>query len=424
MKRRELIHQTVAAAAVLGLPRSLVTELLQGDVPPLPSTQWLERDPEWYWSELRRQFLLDPNHINLNCGSVGVCPLPVIRAVVEHLFESEAFNESDYPWWGYAENDHIREVRDALARWLGVSRDEIALVRNATEANNTVGNGLDFKPGDVVVTTDQEHPGGLCCWLQREARHGIRLKYVKIPLPPASAEQIIELFDKALTPDVRLVFFSHITTTTGLILPAKDICHLARQRGILSAVDGAHAIGQIPLDLKDLGCDFYATSPHKWLLAPKGTGVLYVREDVQDRLWVNIASGEWNNKALKAYRFSNLGTSNLSLLKGLLAALRFFETIGPERIMARQRQLARMVREGFARLPRTKILTPDDPRLWGGMTTAEFAPGDSDKLRAALGAQKIRVGGGAPRIRLSTHIFTQPREIAAFFHIAGQVLGS
>lgn len=421
MKRRDFMQQAMAAA-VLGLSWEQVAQLLRVDAPPLPSDALYQRDPEWYWAEMRRQFLLDPNHINLNCGSLGVCPLPVIRAVAEHLFTSEAFNEPDYPWWGYGENEHIREVREELARFLGVSRDEIALVRNATEAMNTVCNGLDLNRGDVVVTTDQEHPGGLCCWQQKEARFGIRLRYVKLPLPPASKEQILELFDRALTPDVRVVSFSHITTTTGLVLPAREICAMARERGILSVVDGAHAIGQLPLNLRGIGCDFYGTSPHKWLLAPKGTGVLFLREAVQDRLWVNIASGEWNNKALKAYRFSNLGTCNLSLLKGLLAALRFHQQIGPQRIFARQRQLARLVYEGFQRLPQAKLLTPDHPELWGAMTTAEFAEAEAERLRRTLTEHRIRVGGGGPRLRLSTHIFTQPEEIATFFNVLSRAL--
>src|SRR5262249_21155973 len=156
-------------------------------------------------------------------------------------------------------------------------------------------NGLDLKPGDEVVLTDQEHPGGRCCWEQKAARHGIKLSYITLPRPPASTDQLVELFARAITPATRVLFFSHITTATGLVLPAKPICALARQRGVLTQVDGAHAIGQIPLDLHDLGCDFYTTSPHKWLMAPKGTGTLYIREELLERLWVTIASGEWRN---------------------------------------------------------------------------------------------------------------------------------
>jgi isopenicillin-N epimerase len=421
MKRREILHYA-AAAACLGLPAELAAQITKTDSPPIPSSSLYDRDPEWYWSEMRRQFLLDPNHINLNCGSLGVCPLPVIRAVVEHFFSSEAFNEPDYPWWGYGETDHIRELRDELASLMGVKRDEIAIVRNATEAMSTVCNGLDLNRGDVVVTTDQEHPGGICCWQQKEARFGIRLRQLPLPLPPASKEQIVELFDKALTPEVRAVMFSHITTTTGLILPAKEICAIARQRGILSIIDGAHSIGQVPLNLNDIGCDYYGTSPHKWLMAPKGTGVLYLREEAQDRLWVNIVSGEWNKKELKAYRFSNLGTSNLSILKGLLAAIKFHREVGPDRVFARQRQLARLVYDGYQRIPRAKLLTPDHAELWGALTTAIFADADAEKIRKGLAERKIRIGGGAPRFRISTNIFTQPKEIATFLESAAKAL--
>src|SRR5262249_826984 len=150
--------------------------------------------------------------------------------------------------------------------------------------------------------TDQEHPGGRCCWEQKAARFGIKLNFVKLPKPPASIDEVVDLFGKAFTPKTRVVAFSHITTVTGVILPVKELCRLARERGIMSHVDGAHAIGQIPLDLHDLGCDFYSTSPHKWLLAPKGTGLLYVREEMLDKLWVNVAASGWRDYGLKAYR--------------------------------------------------------------------------------------------------------------------------
>src|SRR5207245_6680649 len=135
----------------------------------------------------------------------------------------------------------------------------------------------------------------------------------------------------------------------------KEICRLARKRGVLTHVDGAHAIGQIPLNLHDLGCDFYATSPHKWLLAPKGTGALYVREELLERLWVNTASAEWRNYKQKAYRFSNLGTSNLSVMVGLKAALDFFQTIGPARIYERSHQLATRVRDFVLKHPQLRL---------------------------------------------------------------------
>ncbi|MDX6342656.1 MAG: hypothetical protein QOH87_2794, partial [Trebonia sp.] len=315
--RRDFIRRAAVGAVAFGLPLVHAERAFGTDAPPLPSPGLLGTDPDRYWAELRRQWLLAPDHVNLNCGSVGCTPLPVLNAVIDHLLAAEAFREPAYPWFGYEESDRLREVRDALAAFLHCKRDELALVRNATEANNVVCNGLDLKPGDEVLLTDQEHPGGRCCWEQKAARYGIKLNFVTLPKPPASADEIVERFRRALTPRSRVLVFSHVTTMTGLILPAKELCRLARERDVLTHVDGAHAIGQIPLDLHDLGCDFYATSPHKWLLAPKGTGTLYVREELLDRLWVTIASAEWRNRTLKAYRFSNVGTSNLSVMVGL-----------------------------------------------------------------------------------------------------------
>ena len=278
LPRRDFIQRAAFAAALLGMPFQRAEQVLCTQSVPFPSRDLLSSDPSRYWTGLRAQWLLAPDHINLNCGSVGCSPLPVLRAMIDHILFAEAYREPAYPWFGYEENGRLHALRDSLASYLHVNRDELALVRNATEANNVVVNGLDLKPGDEVLLTDQEHPGGRCPWEQKAARFGVKLNTVVLPKPPASAEEIVERFQNALTPKTRVVFFSHITTVTGVILPAKEICALARSRGVLTQVDGAHAIGQIPLDLHDIGCDFYASSPHKWLMAPKGTGTLYIRD--------------------------------------------------------------------------------------------------------------------------------------------------
>jgi len=261
--RREFMQRAAVGAAILGLPMSVAERVLAEEAPALPSGKLLATDPDRFWAELRRQWLLAADRINLNCGSVGCTPLPVLRAMIDHLLAVESFREPGSPWFGYEENALLRKLRDTLAALLNCRRDELALVRNATEGNNTVCNGLDLKAGAEVVLTDQEHPGGRCCWEQKAARYGIKVNFVKLPRPPASAEEIIERFRQAITPRTRVFALSHITSPTGLILPVKEISKLARERGILTHVDGAHAIGQIALDLHDLGCDFYATSPHK-----------------------------------------------------------------------------------------------------------------------------------------------------------------
>ena len=423
IRRREFIQRAAVAAAFLGVPLKRAERLFSQQAPPLPSQDLYASDPERYWAELRRQWLLAADRINLNCGSVGCTPLPVLRAVIDHLLYAEEFREPAYPWFGYEENTRVRELRDALAAFLHVKRDELAIVRNATEANNVVANGLDLKPDDEVLLTDQEHPGGRCAWEQKSARFGVKLNYVTLPKPPASAAQILELFERGLTPKTRVIVFSHITTVTGVILPAKEICAMARRRGVLTHVDGAHAIGQIPLDLRDIGCDFYGTSPHKWLMAPKGTGTLFVREELLERLWVNIATVDWRNYDLKAYRFSTFGTSNLSIMVGLKAALDFFQTIGPNRIYARIHQLAGRVSERVARYQQIHTVNASTDAFYGGLVSFEPMPpvppgsttGGLKRVADECAARNIRIAGGPERIRIATHIFTQPTDLNAFY---------
>jgi isopenicillin-N epimerase len=419
LQRREFIRRAAVAATLFGIPFARAEQFFSQQSAPLPPHPLLSSDAPRYWSELRHQWLLASDRINLNCGSVGCSPLPVLRAMIDHILYVEEYREPEYPWFGYEESPRLREVHEALAAFLHVSRDELALVRNATEANNAVTNGIDLKPGDEVLLTDQEHPGGRCPWEQKAARFGVKLNTVALPKPPATADEIVDRFEKALTPRTRLAFFSHITTMTGVILPAKEICAMAGKRGVLTHVDGAHAIGQISLDLHDIGCDFYTSSPHKWLMAPKGTGTLFVREEHLKDLWVNIATANWNNYDMKAYRFSWLGTSNLSVMVGLKAALDFHQQLGPDIVYARIHELASQVRERVARYPQARIVNASADRFYGGMVCFEPADEKAKPLfeRAAkeCAARRIRVVGDATHFRVSTHIFTQPAELDSFF---------
>jgi isopenicillin-N epimerase len=414
MQRRQFLHQAAAAAAIFGLPLASAEQMMAQEGPPLPPQDLFATDPERYWAELRRQWLLASDHINLNCGSIGCTPLPVLRATIQHMLSAEEYREGPYPWFGYEENTRIHELREAMAAFLHINIDDLAILRNATEANNVVCNGLDMKPDEETILTDQEHPGLRGCWEQKAARFGIKIVNVVLPTPPASPEEIVGLLEKAITPRTRVMAIAHITTSTGLILPVKQICAMAHAKGVMVHVDGAHAVGQIPLNLVDLGCDFYSSSPHKWLMSPKGTGLLYVRNDLQKKLWVNVCSGDWKNYDLKAYRFENLGTSNLSVMVGLKAALDFFHTIGPERIYARIHQQAGKVRDIVNSHPPLALTAASRDDFYGGLVSFANPNGDIAKIAGECGKRAIRVGGGSPRIRIATHIFTQQTEINAF----------
>src|SRR5581483_979225 len=196
LDRREFFQRSAVAAALFGLPLARAEEVFGQEAPRLPARDLHRTDPDRYWAELRRQWLLAADRINLNCGSVGCTPLPVLQTMIDHLLSAEAFREPEYPWFGYEENRHLRDLRDALASFLGCKRDELALVRNATEGNNVVCNGLDLKPGDEALLTDQEHPGGRCCWDQKAARFGIKLNFVTLPRPPASVDEIVDRFTR------------------------------------------------------------------------------------------------------------------------------------------------------------------------------------------------------------------------------------
>lgn len=381
----------------------------------LPASSLYDKNEETYWAELRKQFLIPADEVYLNNGTVGSCPAPVLRAIFDGYNETEKMAQQDpedYPIWGYAA---WNEFRDPLAAFVGCTRNEIALLRNATEANSYIANGIDMKAGDEVLMTDQEHPGGEQPWQLRAKRYGVVVKKVTLPKPVQNAAQVLNLFNDAITPRTRVIFFSHITTVTGVVLPAKELCALARSKGILSAVDGAHVIGMMRLNLHDLGCDMYSSSPHKWLQSTKGTGFLYVRDEVIDRLWNTIATEGWNEPTLRAERFQRIGSSNVPALWGLRASLELANKIGMERIEKRHRQqadyiLAQMLKRG------AESWTSPDPALRCAIVTVNVPPIQRVDLENWLWkTHKIRIRGGDPsKLRLSTPYYLQRAEIDRF----------
>jgi isopenicillin-N epimerase len=412
-RRRFFSTSGAVLAGAWALRESLFAQAQQA--PPLPDASLFDKNEDAYWAEIRKQFLLPPDEIYLNNGTVGSSPAPVLRAIFDSYTASEKLDEQDpedYPIWGYAA---WNQFRDPLAKFVGCSRDEIALVRNATEANSYIANGIDLKAGDEVLMTDQEHPGGKEPWKVRAKRYGIVVKEVALPKPVRDAAQILNLFEGAITPRTRVIFFSHITTVTGVVLPAKELCGLARSKGILSAVDGAHVPGMMRLDLHDLGCDLYSASPHKWLQATKGSGFLYVRDEVIDRLWNTIATEGWDDVKIRAERFQRIGSSNVPALAGLKAAIEFANQIGMEKIERRHRQLCdRLLGEMTKR--GAESWTSPDAALRCGIATVNVPPIKRAELENWLWKEhKIRIRGGEPsKLRLSTAYYVQQKDLDRF----------
>jgi isopenicillin-N epimerase len=403
------------AAALFGVPAAEASQA----APPLPDRSLLLRDPEAYWIRLRdEQFLLPGWRAFLNNGSLGVAPRPVVQAVIEYLRNSAGLLMDEYPRWGY---ETLDQHRTALAAYVGCNKDEIALTHNATEALSTVAAGLDLRPGDEVLMTDQEHPSGKGPWLMRQARHGIRVREVEIPLPPKSPEQLADRVISAIGPHTRVLSFSGILSPTGTVLPVKEICRAAREKGVITLVDGAHMHGQIPVRISDLGCDFFAASPHKWMFSPAGCGFLYIREEMLDRLWPSVTTTAWEDHTLKAARFMMVGTNNRAIFEGLAAGIRFSDAIGHDSIYSRIHQLARIGLERARKYPYVELLTPDDDRMFGGLVCMQFRK-DPKPLFDLCARKKVWVMG-SQRFRLSTHIHTRPQDLDTFFGLMEETLG-
>jgi isopenicillin-N epimerase len=414
LDRRGFLTSVAGIAGALSFPPPILARLDQAPAK-LPDSSLFDTNEDAYWAELRKQFLIPEDEVYLNNGTVGSSPAPVLRAIFDGYNETEKMAQSDpedYPIWGYAA---WNEFRDPLASFIGCTRDELALLRNATEANSYIANGLDLQPGDEVLMTDQEHPGGEQPWQLRAKRYGIAVKKVKLPKPVPNAADVLNRFNDAMTPRTRVLFFSHITTVTGVVLPAKELCALARSKGLLSAVDGAHVCGMMRLNVHELGCDLYSSSPHKWLQAPKGSGFLFVRDEVIDRVWNTIATEGWDETKLRAERFQRIGSSNVPALWGLRAAVQLANQIGMERIERRHRMMADYILKEMMQRGAESWTSPD-PALHCAIATVNVPPVRRMDLELWMWkTKKIRIRGGEPsKLRLSTPYYLLKKDVDRF----------
>ena len=333
-------------------------------------------EDEVYWGQIQRAFEVDRTLINLNNGGVSPTPAHVMEQMWRDLrFSNEA---PVHHMWNVLE-PRIESVRRELAMEFGCDPEEMAITRNASEANETMIFGLDLKRGDEVIVSNQNYPRMITAWEQRERRDGIVLKRISFKVPPPNDAHVVERFAEAITPRTRVIEITHITNLTGQILPVAEVVKLARARNIEVFVDGAHAFAHFPFTRDQLGCDYYGTSLHKWLLAPIGTGFLYVRKDRQKALWPLMAAPASMDENIRKYE--EIGTHPAANHNAIATALAFHRGIGAERKIARLRYLRdRWAKRLLAGSDRLRVLTPLDGRQSGGIALFNVEGIPYDKL--------------------------------------------
>ena len=369
---------------------------------------------ENFWKGIRHAYLRDPKIVNLNNGGVAPAPVTVLNAEIEAIRYSNLLPA--YRMWHDLE-PRIEDVRKNVARMWNADPECVAITRNASESLQIAQFGLDLEPGDEVLTTSQDYPRMITTWQQRGRREKIVLKQLDFNVPVNDLDDLVRLFEQAITPRTRVIHMSHVVFMTGQIFPVKEICALARRRGITSIVDGAHAFAHVPFQFSDLDCDFYGASLHKWLSAPIGTGMLYVRKDRIEKHWALMAAPESMDKSIR--KFEEIGTHPAAMHNATLQALEFYDQIGAERKFARLRYLKQRWAERLGKLPGARMLVGLDPNHSGAFGTIHFESTDPGKLSEVL-LTKYNIlvtpisAPGFNGIRVSPNVYTSTVEIGRF----------
>ena len=366
-----------------------------------------------YWDGIRSQFLFEDGLVMMNNGTVGPMPKPVFNTLMRY-FKVQATNPYDvYNFLSTFQG----KTKQKLADFIQASPEEVVLTHNTTEGINFVTSGLDMKAGDEVIVSNLEHPSAINPWRLKQKRCGIVIKEVPFGLPPKSVDEIVGSIAAAITPRSQIISLGHTVFITGLITPLKELSRMAHEKGLLVLADSAHGLGMLDLNMKELGIDFFASSPYKWLGAPTGIGLLFVRKEAQDRLWPTIVSGGWDTYK-DARKFETHGQDADALVFGLDEALNFQNAIGRTRIERRVKALAGLLKQQLRRVPGVKINTPDDPYLSGGLTAFALEGVDPAKIvdyvREKYNIVVRTIGNkdaGTLAVRVSTPIYVTGRDI-------------
>ena len=378
---------------------------------------------EDYWREIQQAFTVNRAYINLNNGGVSPSPRVVQDAMKRYL---DLSNEAPvYTMWQLLE-PQIESVRKGLARAFGCDPEEMAITRNASESLEICQLGLSLKAGDEILTTNQDYGRMITTWKQRERRDGIVLKQVKFPVPPPSMDHLVKIFEEAITPKTRVLHLCHITNRTGQIFPVKKICRLARARNIEVVVDGAHAFAQFPFKHADLDCDYYGASLHKWVLAPIGTGMLYVRKSKIGKIWPMMAAPPALDNNIR--KFEEIGTHPASQRNAITEALNFHDSIGGERKAERFRYLRKRWSSQLRTLKGVQILNSEDPEqscAIGFISIDGFdAPALSKHLwdKHRIWTVGIVTPGEYQGLRITPNVYTTLEEIDTFTEVMEKII--
>lgn len=369
---------------------------------------------ESFWFELQQAFTVDRSLVNLNNGGVSPSPAYVQEAMGRYLAYSNT--APTYAMWQVLEPER-ETVRRRLAQELACDPEEVALTRNASESLQICQLGFDLEPGDEVLTTTQDYLRMITTFKQRERREGIVLRQFPIPIPAEDPDQIVRLFEDHIGPRTRLILMSHMINITGQILPVKEVVEMARRRGLPVIVDGAHTFAHFPFKRNDLGCDYYATSLHKWLFVPHGTGMLYVRRDRIENLWPMMAAPETLDSDIR--KFEEIGTHPAANYLAISEALTFHQGIGAERKAARLVYLRDRWAKRLLEHDRVRLHTSLQPDFACGIATVEIDGIDAKDLAQHLWDRYriIVVGIKHPEfqgIRVSPSVYTTLEEIDRF----------
>lgn len=377
-----------------------------GAVPPPASP--LDEDG---WKKIRGEFLPGGKTISINAANM--CPAP--KSVVEAVIRATRDVDTDVSYQNRAEYNQLRDkVRERIAKLINADGDEIAIVRNASEANNIVVGGLELERDDEVLLLDQNHPTNNVAWDVRAAQRGFQVRRIGFATAPTSQAEVLARFTAAVSPRTRVIAFSHVSNTTGLKVPASQLCRWARERGIYTHVDGAQTFAATPIDVRDIGCDSYSVSAQKWLMGPREIGFLFVRSNRLDRIWPGVIGVGWGDRkdpAVKgARKFETMGQRNDAATAGLMAALEFHEKIGPVAMAERIGVLTDRLVAGL-RSHDIPLVTSTDPSLRLGVVVIQAEAARAARMHEKLYRDHGIIGSNTGGLRLSPNVCVTLAEI-------------